>query len=180
MGDQQATLLLWHRYPRDIRSWIDAGARVILPLQAGSLSAGELLQEAIGLLGTKAFCTGIPSNLAAMTAADCRTLEHSDYHILGRVVITDELRDKVQALLAGNDGATISSDANWLTSRTRQIVGAVEMLRGTPNLLQTRRDRAVKALLKRNAFGSLDQLAPRLTAGTAASRIGLRVARPQP
>ncbi|WP_273808323.1 MULTISPECIES: hypothetical protein [unclassified Pseudomonas] len=161
VGDQQATLLLWHRYARDIRSWIDVGARVIIPLQAGSLSAGELLQEAIGLLGTKAFCAGIPSNLAAMTAADCRTLEHNDFHILGRVVMTDELRDKVEALLTCNAGATISSDANWLRSRTRQIAGAVEMLRGTPNLLQTRRTRAVKALLMQDAFGSLDQLAPR-------------------
>ncbi|MGF7243891.1 hypothetical protein ABIC11_004347 [Pseudomonas oryzihabitans] len=162
VGDQQATLLLWHRYARDIRSWVDVGARVIIPLQAGSLSAGELLQEAIGLLGTKACCAGIPSNLAAMTAADCRTLKHNDFHILGRVVMTDELRDKVQALLTRNAGATISSDANWLRSRTRQIAGTVEMLRGTPNLLQTRRTRAVKALLKHDAFESLDQLAPRL------------------
>lgn len=119
VGDQQATLLLWHRYARDIRSGIDAGARVIIPLQAGSLSAGELLREAIGLLGTKAFCAGIPSNLAAMTADDCRTLEHNDFHILGRVVMTDELRDKAEALLTCNAGATISSDANWLRSRRK-------------------------------------------------------------
>ncbi|KUM43361.1 hypothetical protein [Pseudomonas sp. EpS/L25] len=139
----------------------DAGARVIIPLRAGSLSAGELLQEEIGFLGTKAFCAGIPSNLAAMTTADCRTLKHDDFHILGRVVMTDELQEKVQNLVAGKAGATISSDANWLRSRSRKIAGAEEMLSGTPDLLQTRRTRAVKALLKLDAFGSLEPLAPR-------------------
>lgn len=71
--------------------------------------------------------------------------------------MTDELKDRVQALLTGNAGATVRSDANFLRSRMRKIAGVVELLRGTRNLLQARRTLSVKARLKQDAFESRDQ-----------------------
>lgn len=116
IGDQSATLDLWAVHAERVRTWITAGARVIIPLQCGELSAGEMLAHAKRIFQTDQFCAGIPSNLAAMSAEDCATLHHHDFHLLGRVVINAELGDKLRALLANNPGAIYTADANWLRS----------------------------------------------------------------
>ncbi|MEB0222062.1 hypothetical protein [Pseudomonas sp. AB12(2023)] len=40
IGDQRGTLALWDLYAKRVIQWISAGARVIVPLQRGSLTAG--------------------------------------------------------------------------------------------------------------------------------------------
>ncbi|MFK4136470.1 hypothetical protein ACI2KR_29975 [Pseudomonas luteola] len=46
IGDQIETLHLWQRYSLRVQTWIDAGVRVIVPLQCGNLSAGDMLELA--------------------------------------------------------------------------------------------------------------------------------------
>ncbi|MCE0853527.1 hypothetical protein LU689_26855 [Pseudomonas asiatica] len=154
IGDQSATLDLWAVHAERVRTWIMAGARVIIPLQCGELSAGVMLAHAKRIFQTDQFCAGIPSNLAAMSAEDCATLHHHDFHLLGRVVINAELGDKLRALLANNPDAIYTADANWLRSRIRQISLAAKDLRQAPpdNPFESSRTRAVRAVLRQDAY----------------------------
>lgn len=109
------------------------------------------------IFGTDRFCAGIPSNLEAMSADDCSTLHHTDFHILGRVVMTDDLVQKIDALKANNPDANYTADANWLRARTRKI--SIEASALTPDrsngLGDTKRTRAVRNILQQEAYYSL-------------------------
>jgi hypothetical protein len=154
IGDQAATLELWAKHASRVGTWIAAGARVIVPLQCGELSAGQLLDAAKEIFGTPRFCAGIPSNLAAMGAEDVATLHHGDFHILGRVILSDDLKVKVSILLTNNPDAIFSSDANWLRSRLKEISRAKTV--APPNPLNrptdSSRTRAVRAVLRTDAY----------------------------
>ena len=154
IGDQLATLVLWEAHAERVRSWIAAGARVIVPLQRGQLPAGAMLGHARRIFQTDRFCAGIPSNLEAMSVEDCSTLHHHDFHVLGRVVLTAELAGKLSALLANNAGARYTADANWMRSRIRQISSEAERLRYEPsrNPFETSRTSAVRSVLRRDAY----------------------------
>lgn len=154
IGDQAATLALWEEHSERVSTWVTAGARVIVPLQRGELSAGVMLAHAKRIFKTDRFCAGIPSNLEAMSAEDCSTLHHHDFHVLGRVIMTPELAVKLHALLDNNPGATYTADANWLRSRIPQISSAAQRLRHDPsrNLFESSRTRAVRAVLRNDAY----------------------------
>ncbi|MBC2385296.1 hypothetical protein HF209_30540 [Pseudomonas sp. WS 5096] len=154
IGNQTATLALWEAHSERVRAWIAAGARVIIPLQRGDLSAGLMLAHAKRIFQTDRFCAGIPSNLEAMSAEDCSTLHHHDFHVLGRVILTAELAVKLRALLANNPGATYTADANWMRSRIRQISSAAKLLRHEPsrNPFESSRTRAVRSVLRSDAY----------------------------
>lgn len=154
IGDQMATLALWEEHAKRVCTWIAAGARVIVPLQRGELSAGSMLAHAKRIFQTDRFCAGIPSNLEAMSAEDCSTLHHHDFHVLGRVIMTPELAVKLNALLANNPDATYTADANWLRSRTRQISSATNQLRREPSPFpfESARTRAVRSILRDDAY----------------------------
>lgn len=157
IGDQVGTLKLWTEHAERVRGWIDKGVRVIVPLQRGELSAAEMLALAKKTFGTDRFSAGIPSNLEAMSADDCSTLHHFDFHILGRVIMTEELEKKLEALKANNPDANYTADANWLRARTRKIsieanTLAPERSRG---LGDTKRTRAVRNILQQEAYYSL-------------------------
>ncbi|AUZ62061.1 hypothetical protein PRJ_5503 (plasmid) [Pseudomonas sp. XWY-1] len=127
---------------------------MIIPLQCGELSAGEMLANAKRIFQTDQFCAGIPSNLAAMSAEDCATLHHHDFHLLGRVVINEELGDKLRAMLANNPDAIYTADANWLRSRIKEISLAAKEMRQAPadNPFETSRTRAVRAILRQDPY----------------------------
>lgn len=156
IGDQAATLALWETHAVRVSSWVARGARVIVPLQRGEQSAGAMLAHAKRIFQTDQFCAGIPSNLEAMSAEDCATLHHHDFHVLGRVVMTAELSCKLDALLANNPTASYTADANWLRSRIRQISIEAQRLRHAPthNPFESSRTRAVRALLRSDAYQS--------------------------
>ncbi|MHC8307526.1 hypothetical protein [Pseudomonas sp. PB3P13] len=86
----------------------------------------QLLEEAFKLFGTRKVCAGVPSNLAAMTANDAATIRHGDFHILGRVVLTVDLAEKVLAILISNPDAQLTADANWLRANTADSFGIVK------------------------------------------------------
>jgi hypothetical protein len=154
IGNQAATLALWEVHAARVGTWIARGARVIVPLQRGELSAGTMLAHAKSIFQTDRFCAGIPSNLEAMSAEDCSTLHHHDFHVLGRVILTSELTTKLSALLANNPSATYTADANWMRSRIRQISSAASLLRQSPsrNMMDSSRTRAVQAVLRNDAY----------------------------
>ncbi|MPQ69229.1 hypothetical protein GC387_21735 [Pseudomonas sp. MWU12-2323] len=154
IGDQTATLALWEAHTERVSAWIAAGARVIVPLQRGEQSAGVMLAHAKRIFQTDRFCAGIPSNLEAMSAEDCSTLHHHDFHVLGRVILNTELAVKLRTLLANNPGATYTADANWMRSRIRQISSAAQDLRHDPsrNPFESSRTRAVRAVLRSDAY----------------------------
>lgn len=153
IGNQLQTLDLWQEHAERVNSWISAGARVIVPLQRGDLSAGSMLAHSKRIFGTDRFCAGIPSNLEAMTAEDAGTLHHHDFHVLGRVIMTRDLALKVQALLRNNPDAYFTSDANWLRARIRQISKAADALRhDRTGGWESSRTRAVRHALRCDAY----------------------------
>lgn len=158
IGDQDATVALWRTHADDVQRWVERGARVIVPLQVGALSAGDLLEEAKRIFGTDQLCAGIPSNLEAMGPEDCATLRHHDFHLLGRVVVTDELSLKLKAILANNPGATLTSDANWMRSRLKKISQALGSTRkpafGPGETSESRRSQALAIVLGQEAYAS--------------------------
>lgn len=158
IGDQDATVALWRAHAGDVERWVERGARVIVPLQVGTLSAGELLDEAKRIFGTPRLCAGIPSNLEAMGPEDCATLRHDDFHLLGRVVVTPELGEKLKAILANNPNATLTSDANWMRSRLKKISQALSDTKrpefGPGKVSETRRSQALAYVLVKEAYAS--------------------------
>lgn len=117
VGDQLATLDRLAQYAGRVRALIDLGCQVIVPLQRGVLSATEMLARAAAVLGTDRFVAGIPSNKEALSMAECRTLNHHAFHVLGRVQMNQDQIDRLAALTAQNPTAIITADANWLRSR---------------------------------------------------------------
>lgn len=157
IGDQAASLALWAEHAAKVRIWTLVGARVIVPLQRGRLSAGQMLERAVGIFGTDRICAGIPSNLEAISPEDCFTLRHNDFHILGRVRLTSELKLKLCALLQNNPAAQYTADANWLRSRIRQISGAAAGFKeaGMQRPFDSSRTRAVREVLRCEAYSQL-------------------------
>lgn len=149
IGNQVETLACWERHKAKIVSWIEAGARVILPLQCGDLSAGDLLARGIEILGTNRFCAGIPSNLAAMSADDCATLQHHDFHILGRVEVNPQLAEKMQRLTANNPAARFTADATWLRSRLAKIAKTKGI---RAHMLESSRTASIRELLIQEGY----------------------------
>lgn len=130
VGDQLATLGRLTQYKERIVALIDAGCNVIVPIQCGTMPAATMLDRVADILGTRRFVAGIPSNQAAMSIAECGTLKHDRYHILGRVQMNPEQTSRLQAL-AGADPASvqITADANWLRSRLDVIAANDEQAR---------------------------------------------------
>lgn len=150
VGDQLATFALWQEHRDLIRSWIDSGTRVIMPLQTGPIRADKLLSATCALLGTTMFCAGIPSNEAAMTPEECSWLKHHDFHILGRVKLNPEIAAKVAALMINSPEANLTADANWLRSRTAK---ASRLHSAMPQKqFESRRTQAVTHLLRSEGY----------------------------
>ncbi|ASJ88618.1 hypothetical protein [Pseudomonas aeruginosa] len=152
IGNQDLSVALWEEHRVLIRGWIESGARVVIPLQTGALTASALLEKAKDILGTDRFCAGIPSNLAAMSAEECSAITHHDFHVLGRVALNDEVKAKLDGILARNPGALVTADANWLRSRTRKLTLAGTVPPDRMNGFSTRRTQAVMRLLEQESY----------------------------
>lgn len=117
VGDQAASLERLAAYAGRVRALIEQGCKVIVPLQRGALSAVEMLDRMAAILGTREFVAGIPSNKEALSIAECASLQHHTYHVLGRVQMNQDQLDRLAALMQRNPHAEITADANWLRSR---------------------------------------------------------------
>lgn len=126
VGDQGETLRLLAAWADRLRNLITQGCKVIIPIQCGRLSGQALIDMVAGVLQTRQFIVGIPSNRAAMPVDECRMLRHSAFHILGRVQVNGEQRARIESLRQGNPEAAITADANWLRSQLGTICDLTE------------------------------------------------------
>ncbi len=153
VGNQFGTGRLLTEWQTQLRSLIERGCRVIIPLQAGSLSAPSMHAEVRRILGTDQFIIGIPSNRAALSISECAALKHPAFHILGRVQNNDDQFARIAALRTNNPQAFISADANWIRSRLDklcQLAGNIRSnnmaQRTTPNASPTERHHRTTAI----------------------------------
>jgi hypothetical protein len=126
VGDQDETLRLLAAWAVRVRRLIAQGCKVIVPIQCGRLSGQALIDMVAGILQTRQFIVGIPSNRAAMPIDECRKLRHSAFHILGRVQADVEQRARIQSLRRGNPAAAVTADANWMRSQLGTICDLTE------------------------------------------------------
>lgn len=117
VGDQLETLARIERYGARLHQLIEAGCKLIVPIQCGAIPAAEMLAKVAAILGTRQFVAGIPSNKAAMSIQECASLNHHSYHILGRVQMDADQAARMCALARGSSDVVITADANWLRSR---------------------------------------------------------------
>lgn len=134
VGDQAGTLALVVEYRERLNALISAGCRVIVPLQCGALPAAAMLARVSAVLGGSRFIAGVPSNKAAMSIEECATLDHPAFHILGRVQVDEQQRQRIAALRTLNSEASISADANWLRSRLGAVLRGTQAVRDNPAL----------------------------------------------
>lgn len=142
VGDQLETLARLARYRSRMRALIDQGCSVIVPVQRGALPAAEMLDRIADVLGTRNFVAGIPANKDALSIADCATLRHDRFHILGRVQINQDQAARIHALTFKNPGAVLTADANWLRGKLGDVT------RLSQNMT---RARAVEAAIRQDA-----------------------------
>jgi len=126
VGNQAETLRLLATWSARIKALINQGVNVIVPIQCGALPGQQMIERVASILETRQFIAGIPSARAAMSIAECQTLSHRAFHILGRVQMNEEQRDRVKALRFRNPGATVNADANWLRSRLKKVIRLTE------------------------------------------------------
>lgn len=121
VGDQLASIERLTEWKTQMRHLIDMGVSVIVPVQTGELPPQEVVDKISAILGTNRFIVGIPSNQDALSIAECESIRHHTFHILGRVQIDETQTLRTKALLATNPDASISYDACWLQSRLKKI-----------------------------------------------------------
>lgn len=121
VGDQLATLDRLTQYASRVRALVDAGCMVIVPIQRGALSAVAMLDQVAAILGTRQFVAGIPSNKEALSLAECATLTHARFHILGRVHMNADQLARLAALATNNPAAVYTADANWMRGHIAEI-----------------------------------------------------------
>jgi len=129
VGDQWASIERLCKYENEVRELIAMGVKVIVPIQTGPLAAADLIDTIAVILETRDFTVGIPSNAAAMSVAECATLKHHSFHILGRVQKDPEQIARILALRAQQPDAQITADANWLRSRLAIVSQKCDELR---------------------------------------------------
>lgn len=147
VGNQDATLRILTEWQVRVHSLIKRGCRIIVPLQAGSMSARQMHITVRRILLTDQFIVGIPSNRAALSIDECATLKHHAFHILGRVQNNDDQFARIAALRVANPEAIISADANWIRSRLAKLSQLAGNIRSA-NVVQ--RTKAKAAAIERH------------------------------
>lgn len=156
IGDQTVTLERLSEHRRVVVDLINMGCNVIVPIQCGPMPPASFLKEVKLAIGTDRFIAGIPSNKAAMKPEEVATLEHPQFHILGRVAFDGDQKARIAAILETNPDASITADASWLRSRLRKVNELreaihTERLAGAVSSFETPRARAVEELLRDEA-----------------------------
>jgi hypothetical protein len=159
IGKQIETLALLRVHQESLQTIARRGANIIIPLQCGNPPAATMLAAVREILGHNLFIAGIPSNKAAMSIIECRTLRHHAFHILGRVQVDECQAARVSALCFHNPMAQVSADANWLRSRLDLVrkltIAEKETPSPSPMLADHPRVRAIRnAILGDGVWGN--------------------------
>ena len=121
VGCQCGTLELLAKWADRVKDLIRQRVKVIVPIHCGDLPGAEMIDRIAAILGTRQFIAGIPSARAAMSIAECQSLSHHAFHVLGRVQMDEDQVARVAALRHNNPTAVITADANWLRSRLATV-----------------------------------------------------------
>ncbi len=99
VGDQEQSYRLLLRYFDAVKSMIDSGAQLMIPMQKGTLSISEHYQRCVDLFG-ESFVVGLPSNAEALSREEVfsflQTSTPSHVHFLGcsETMLVNEARFK--------------------------------------------------------------------------------------
>jgi hypothetical protein len=121
LRDPDWSIRLLAEYRDTILGYIAKGVQVIVPVQRGSVRAGETVERIAAILGTREFTVGIPSAAAAMSMSDIATIRHDRFHILGRGTMGMPLFQRTYAFLENCPGARVSCDANTLRTNMPEV-----------------------------------------------------------
>ncbi len=127
VGNQHETLARLARYVDVVRAIRAIGARVVVPIQIGSMSAIEFDLAASAALGFADFVRGIPGNKAAMATSDVRALVRaarpSAVHLLGVGLHNSRLVELMDACRDGDPNLAISCDSNLIAAHVGRTNG---------------------------------------------------------
>lgn len=123
VGDQHASLALAHRYRDYIAATIafPGVSRALIPLHTGQLSLPHAYDHLVNLLGSEAWCVGVPSNAVAVAPQAfiefLQTSRPKAVHILGAMA-NSRLMPRLGQIVASGlaDDIDVSADANPLRS----------------------------------------------------------------
>jgi hypothetical protein len=116
VGDQQATLKLQVGMAKRIRSFISAGARVLVAIQKGGQDPSEIYAQLVALLGDNArFVVALPCNAAAFSTEEILAFAHAArppaLHLLGRTSGVNAIAAAIPSSIE------LSADANRLRAK---------------------------------------------------------------
>lgn len=129
VGDQLETLARLAQYGDRVRSLINAGCNMIVPIQRGSMPAVEMVEKVVEILETRDFVLGIPSNKEALSIEECATLRHDRFHVLGRVQQSPEQAARLDALTRHNPNSVVTADASWLRGKISEVCRLTHQIR---------------------------------------------------
>ncbi len=142
VGNQQASLELLKQYKKQLFKLVCLGVDLIVPIQLGNLSLEQAYKEVVAILGTKAFCVGIPSNEKAVKLEQLlqfvSTVQPNRLHLLGlRCTKFDEVVAKIKAIAPNSH---VSADATTLRAKLKKGSNLV-------NLIEAKTKQAVEETL---------------------------------
>ena len=144
VGDQHETIVRLDRYSHTVKVIADLGARILVPMQSGTLTYAEFARAVDLALGFDSWVPSVPCKKAAASPADVADLvaarEWDHVHLLGLGVRNRQ----GAAYLApfADESTTVSLDSCWL----RQNSGRTNGPAGGPRRHTKARDAAVDLL----------------------------------
>jgi hypothetical protein len=127
VGDQQETLRRLALFSDVMRACAALGARIVVPIQRGGMSAALFFDACACLLGCS-FVAGIPGNKAAMPPGELedflRARRPRAVHLLGVGPKSPRFRPLLDVLRRFVPGAVVSCDSNALAAAVGKTNGA--------------------------------------------------------
>jgi len=137
IGNQKATLDLQARYKEKIRTLIEKGIDVIIPIQKGELNPAQCWKAVKDIAGSNNVRVAIPSNKEAFSAVDlvellCVEDPPQRLHLLGLTHANRKFSEKIGKILEYAPNVDISCDGN----RLRAMLGKTRKVTQTQNRLE--------------------------------------------
>jgi hypothetical protein len=138
VGDQQETLRRLKRYRKELAVLANAGARLLLPVQAGAISQAEFYAAACRIAGVP-LIPALPMRKAATPAGELlafvRQVRPTLLHLLGIGIDSPRAAKVIRAIFHFSPETAISMDSNRLravTGRNRALTLREAELRSAP------------------------------------------------
>lgn len=127
VGSQKETLLRLERQADAIRGIRAIGAKIVVPIQCGTLSPWAFDDAAKAVLGFDDFVRGLPGNKAAMSTNDVvelvQRVRPGSVHVLGMGPHNQRFRELIQACRESSPDIEISCDSNLIAAHVGKANG---------------------------------------------------------